>query len=79
VGLTISPRKKSIVLKPHDRSRIKTEGPGNPGKDGKMECERMPSRSAMSYAPVTSVHARFPPTHLSAETYAHGAVLRGSV
>jgi len=31
----------------------------------------MPSRSTMSYVPVTSVHARFPPTHLSAETRMH--------
>ena len=67
VGLTISPRKKSIVSKPRDRSRIKTQGPGKPEKDGKMQCERMPSWCVLG----TSVHARLPPTHLSAETRMH--------
>ena len=73
VGQAISPRKKkkSIISKPHDRSRTKTEGPGNPGKDGKVQCARMQSRSAMSCVPETSVHARFPPTHLSVETRMH--------
>jgi hypothetical protein len=31
----------------------------------------MPSRSATPCAPGTSVHARFPPTHLNAETRMH--------
>jgi len=50
---------------------MKTEGSGNPGKDGKMECERMPSRSAMLFMSGTSVQARFPPTRLRAETRMH--------
>jgi len=72
-------KKKRIVWKPHDRSRIKKEGPENSGKDGKMESERMPSRSAVVCARDQRAGA-FPAHSLKCRnTYARGAVLSGSV